>query len=680
MSFDRRMANALRFLAVDAVEAAKSGHPGMPLGMADIAQKLWVNFLKHNPKNPNWQNRDRFVLSNGHGSMLLYGLLHLSGYEVTIQDLKDFRKLGSITPGHPELGITPGVEATTGPLGQGIANAVGMAIAEKTLAATYNRDELNIIDHYTYAFVGDGCLMEGVSHEACSLAGTLALGKLIIFWDDNGISIDGEVKDWFSEDVALRFKAYGFHVVADVDGHDAEAIAKAITEAKQEKNKPTLIICKTQIAFGSPTYVNTAAAHGAPLGAEEIAKMRESMEWHYEPFEVPKDIKEAWNAISKGEDLEDKWQETYRLYKEKYPELAISFAKRFTSNDVDDIAPLVYERAAFIQSENKKEATRQASHGCIEFLQEHINSIFGGSADLSCSNLTEVKATKAVKDGWDNANYIHYGVREFAMFAIANGLSSYGGFIPFCGTFLTFVDYGKNALRLAAMAKQRVIYVLTHDSIGLGEDGPTHQPVEHNSMLRAMPGVRVWRPADSVETNIAWYEGVRYSTGPTCLLLSRQKLPMQQRTKAQLYDISKGGYVLAEFGVNPKVVLIATGSEVSLAITAAQMLESQGISSKVVSMPCLEVFMAQDSDYKRSVLPPEIKTRIAIEAGSSQCWFRIVGSNGFVYGLDRYGESGEGSEVMHSCGFTAEKISKAVKKFYEERGDYYALEGENYVN
>ena len=597
-----------------------------------------------------------------------------------ISDLKNFRKCGSITPGHPELGVTPGVEATTGPLGQGLANAVGMAMAEKILAATYNRPGFDIISHNTYAFVGDGCLMEGISHEACSLAGTLGLNKLILFWDDNGISIDGEVKDWFSENVPARFRAYGFFVIENIDGHNHDEIADAVSAAQKEKDRPTLICCKTKIAYGSPSYENTSKAHGAPLGENEIQKMRINLGWPHAPFEVPDDVKQSWDANKVGAEKEQKWNDLFRSYETSFPDLASDFISRFNNSSISNSSHDLIEWVAVLQHEAKAQATRQASQSCIEFFQQRINSIIGGSADLSCSNLTEVNSTKAVKDGWANANYVHYGVREFAMFAIANGLSSYGGFIPFCGTFFTFIDYGRNALRLAAMAKQRVIYVLTHDSIGLGEDGPTHQPVEHNSMLRAMPNVRVWRPCDSVETAVAWYDSLNFTDGPTCLLLSRQKLKVMDRKKKDLDLISKGGYILKDFGKAQEILFIATGSEVELVMNAAQVLNELGIGSRVVSMPCVGLFLKQDDSYRDSVLDPKSFLRIAVEAGSSQCWHSIVGSKGLVYGLDRYGESGTGADVMDACGFTTDALVSAVKNIHSSYNMASRVEGENYVN
>ncbi|MEE3003242.1 MAG: transketolase [Pseudomonadota bacterium] len=679
MSSASDMANAIRFLSVDAVELANSGHPGMPLGMADIAQVLWCNFLKHNPRNPKWINRDRFVLSNGHGSMLLYSLLHLTGYDLTINDLKCFRKLGSKTPGHPEFDVTPGVEATTGPLGQGVANAVGMAISEKVLSSTFNRKNHNIIDHFTYAFVGDGCLMEGISHEACSLAGTLGLGKLIVLWDDNGISIDGKVGPWFSEDTALRFESYDFQVLRDIDGHDPEAVYKAIEQAKDNPDKPTLICCKTRIGFGSPTYENSAKVHGAPLGSAEVLKLRQNLNWPHEAFCIPEEIRDAWNQVDLGEKYEHEWSSMFESYQDSYPDLARKLLHRFDDNELASCSSQFSDWLASIQKDKKPKATRKASQECISFFQDNIGNIFGGSADLSCSNLTEVESSRPVKTSWNCANYLHFGVREFAMFAIANGMSSYGGFIPFVGTFLTFIDYGRNALRLAAMSKLRVIYVLTHDSIGLGEDGPTHQPVEHNSMLRATPNVHVWRPCDSVETAVSWYSVLQRQDGPSCLLLSRQSLSVQERDADALENIKRGGYILWAQSPDPDIIMIATGSEVELALSVAKKLVNHGIKARVVSMPCLEVFDSQDLKYKEGVLPKSMRKRFVIEAGSSQCWYKVVGTDGLVYGLDRYGDSGSGKDIMNSYGFNEIDLESAIKNFLVSY-DKQNLEEEYYGN
>ena len=664
------MANAIRFLSIDAIERAQSGHPGMPLGMADIAYVLWGKILKHNPGNPDWFNRDRFILSNGHGSMLLYSLLYLTGYDVTCDDLMSFRKIGSKTPGHPEFGVTPGVEATTGPLGQGLANAVGMAICEKNLASTYNKKDFQIIDHYTYVFVGDGCLMEGLSHEVSSLAGTLELSKLIIFWDNNGISIDGKVESWFNESVADRYRAYGFQVIENVDGHDEGSITAAVLAAQQNKDKPTFICCNTQIGFGSPGFVGTSKVHGAPLGAEEITAVRKNLNWDFPPFVVPDNILGAWNKTDIGTQAESDWQTLFNEYKEKHPEIASQFQARFSV--ADNITNKVENWLVELQQQSHNIATRKASKVCIDFFQDYVSGLFGGSADLSCSNLTETNKTVAVKDCWSGANYLHFGVREFGMFAIANGMALYGGFIPFVGTFLTFIDYGKNALRIAAMTKSRVIYILTHDSIGLGEDGPTHQPVEQIAMLRATPGVKVWRPCDMVETATAWKSALDYLTGPTCLLLSRQNLPTQIRNNDDLSLIKKGGYLLYNPGVNIDAIIIATGSEVELAVRAAK--ELKQINTAVVSMPCMEEFLEQDKNYRDSVLPPHVKCRVAIEAGASFGWHILTGDSGMIVGLDRYGESGTGMEVFNELGFTVPNIVSCVKKTFTNVGNVSSKE------
>ena len=666
----RDMANAIRFLSIDSVERAKSGHPGMPLGMSDIASALWGGILKHNPKNPSWFNRDRFILSNGHGSMLLYSLLHLTGYDVSCDDLKEFRKIGSKTPGHPEFGVTPGVEATTGPLGQGLANAVGMAICEKNLAKTYNKKDLQIIDHYTYVFVGDGCLMEGISHEVSSLAGTLELSKLIIFWDNNGISIDGKVESWFNESVADRYRSYGFQVIENIDGHNEGSVKSAIFEAQQNTNKPTLICCNTQIGFGSPNFAGTAKVHGSPLGEQEVAATRKNLNWDFPPFVIPDNIMSAWDQTEIGAQAESEWQKLFNEYKLRYPELAGQLQARLSESN--NVTSEVESWLVDLQQQKLNIATRKASNVCIDFFQDHFPMLFGGSADLSCSNLTETNKAIAVKDSWNGANYLHFGVREFGMFAIANGMSLYGGFIPFVGTFLTFVDYGKNALRIAAMNKSRVIYILTHDSIGLGEDGPTHQPIEHIAMLRATPGVKVWRPCDMVETAVAWKAALDYLDGPTCLLLSRQSLPTQAREDGKLSLIKKGGYLLYSNSKNIDAIIIATGSEVDLAVNAAK--EIKNININVVSMPCMDEFLAQDKDYRDSVLPPHIKCRVAIEAGSSFGWHILTGDSGIVIGLDRYGESGIGADVFSEFGFTVPNIVNCVEKLCISMGKVFNKE------
>lgn len=656
----RDLANAIRFLSMDAVQKADSGHPGMPMGMADIAEVLWNDFLRHNPTNPHWINRDRFVLSNGHGAMLLYSLLHLTGYDLTIEDIKRFRQLHSKTPGHPELG-TPGVETTTGPLGQGLANAVGMAIAEKNLAALFNRRELDIMDHYTYAFVGDGCLMEGLSHEVASLAGTLQLGKLIVLYDDNHISIDGNTRGWFTDNTPERFEAYGWHVMPCVDGHDAKSISVAIEEARDVNNKPSLICCQTKIGFGAPNLAGNAKTHGSPLGDAEIAATRQALGWEYPPFFIPVEIYNAWNAKKLGERLETEWQEKFKKYRRANPILAEEFLRRMNGQFPKD-----WERKskAFIQTtieKNQSMATRKASEMCLDGYAALLPELTGGSADLTHSNNTWHAQSKSFTAAQPDGNYIHYGVREFGMFAIMNGLALHGGIIPYGGTFLTFVDYGRNAVRLAALMKQRVIFVLTHDSIGLGEDGPTHQPIEHAAMLRLTPNVTVWRPGDLIETAIAWKSALENQQGPTCLLLSRQNLPTERRDLKTLAHIHKGGYILQDSLKKPQAIIIATGSEVSLALQAANKLTAQGYLIRVVSMPSTTLFDQQDASYKESVLPAKVTARIAIEAGAADFWYKYVGLQGKIVGLNRYGESAPYQDVYATLGLTVEQIEKTVK-------------------
>ena len=621
MPSHRQLANAIRILAMDAVQQAKSGHPGMPMGMADIAEVLWNDFLQHNPENPHWINRDRFVLSNGHGSMLHYALLHLSGYDLPISEIKNFRQLDSKTPGHPEYGHTPGIETTTGPLGQGLANAVGMALAEKMLGASFNRQQFNVIDHHTYVFLGDGCLMEGISHEVCSLAGTLGLGKLIAFWDDNNISIDGEVEGWFTDNTPERFKAYNWHVVADVDGHDHAAIKKAITEAQQVPDKPTLICCKTTIGFGSPNKQGKESSHGAPLGDEEIALARKQLEWDAPAFEIPEDIYAGWDASELGEQREAKWDDLFAEYA----------------------------------------ATRKASQQSIEFLGQQLPELLGGSADLAGSNLTLWSGSVGVSHDNFVGNYIYYGVREFAMAAIMNGIALYGGFIPYGGTFLIFSDYARNAIRMSALMKQRVIYVLTHDSIGLGEDGPTHQPIEQVASLRLIPNMSVWRPCDTVETAVAWQSAVEHSDGPTCLALSRQGLRCESRTSQQLDDIKRGGYIIYESSPMPDVIIMASGSEVSFAIDAAKQLNEQGTAVRVVSMPNCNLFDAQEMDYQQQVLPNSITKRIAIEAGSAETWYRYTGLQGKVIAMHSFGDSAPADKLYQKFGFSVENIIATIQ-------------------
>lgn len=657
----RDLANAIRFLSMDAVQKANSGHPGMPMGMADIAEVIWNDFLKHNPLNPHWINRDRFILSNGHGAMLHYALLHLTGYALTIEDLKHFRQLHSKTPGHPEYNFTPGIETTTGPLGQGFANAVGMAIAEKNLAANFNRRGMEIVDHYTYVLLGDGCMMEGISHEAASLAGTLQLGKLVAIYDDNGISIDGQTNGWFTDNTPERFEAYGWHVISNVDGHEPKDIAAAIEEARDIDHKPTLICCRTQIGYGSPNLAGSAKTHGSPLGESEIALVREKLNWPHPPFFIPEDIYTAWDAQKLGERLELEWQEKFEKYRKNNTVLAEEFTRRMRGQ-----LPKEWEKKSkqFLLStlgKTQPMATRKASELCLDAYAPLLPEMMGGSADLTPSNNTWHTQSKVFNAAEPDGNYIHYGVREFGMFAIMNGLALHGGIIPYAGTFLTFVDYGRNALRLAAFMKQRAIYVLTHDSIGLGEDGPTHQPIEHAAILRLTPNLTVWRPCDLTETAIAWENALENKEGPTCLLLSRQNLPAQQHDAKSLEDIRCGGYVLRDCKGKPEAIIIATGSEVSLALTAAANLTEQGYSIRVVSMPSTTVFDRQNPSYRESVLPAKIRARVAIEAGVTDFWYKYVGSEGKVIGIDRYGESAPYQDIYQALGLTVEHLEKAVK-------------------
>lgn len=662
----KQQANALRFLSMDAVQRAQSGHPGMPMGMADIATVLWQKYLRHHPRDPHWINRDRFVLSNGHGSMLLYALLHLSGYALTIDDLKAFRQLHSKTPGHPEFGVTPGVETTTGPLGQGLANAVGMAIAEKLWAKRFNQPDFNIVDHHTYVFVGDGCLMEGISHEVCSLAGTLGLGKLIVFWDDNGISIDGAVGPWFSEKVPDRFKAYGFQVIDGVDGHDAAAIDRAIEKARADHDRPSFIACKTHIGYGSPSFADRAACHGAPLGEDEIERVRAALDWPFDPFEIPEALYATWNAETRGVAHLKAWQAVWVDYQAHFPKQA-TLLKRYIDCDMpaDWTARLEHWAANVLQSEEStiaSMATRQASAHCLAHLSDHLPELFGGSADLSGSNGTYTKKHCAISHDHWQGNYLHYGVREFGMFAIMNGMALHGGFIPYGGTFLTFIDYGRNAIRLSAMMQQKVIYILTHDSIGLGEDGPTHQPIEQASILRLTPGVQVWRPADWLETVASWQSALTYQ-GPSCLLLSRQALPLLPHQEARLQAARQGAYVVWQSHSDFQVLLLATGSEVSLALAAAKTLWSKhDLQVRVVSMPCAEVFATQSETQKKRILPDtDGILRVAIEAGSSTYWKQYVGQDGMVLGIDRYGESAPAPQVFEALGLTEARVVEAVR-------------------
>ena len=653
------LANAIRVLSMDSVQKANSGHPGAPMGMADIAEVLWRDFLKHNPNNPKWADRDRFVLSNGHGSMLIYSLLHLTGYDLSIEDLKQFRQLHSKTPGHPEYGYAPGVETTTGPLGQGITNAVGMAIAEKTLAAQFNREGYDIVNHYTYAFLGDGCLMEGISHEAASLAGTLGLGKLIAFYDDNNISIDGHVDGWFSDDTAQRFEAYGWQVIRNVDGHDPEQIKFAIENAQAEKERPTLIICKTIIGYGSPNKCNSHDCHGAPLGEAES----EFLNWEYEPFIIPANIYAAWDAKAKGAEEEQSWDAKFAAYSTAYPELATEFKRRMSS---ELPANWDAESRAFIeklQTNPANIASRKASQNAIEAYAHVLPEFLGGSADLASSNLTLWSGSKPIRaDHNVDGNYINYGVREFGMSAIMNGIALHGGFIPYGATFLMFYEYAHNAVRMAALMKQRVLFVYTHDSIGLGEDGPTHQPVEQTAALRYIPNLETWRPADQVESAIAWKAAIERQDGPSALIFTRQNLQQQDRTTEQLANVARGGYVLKDAVGTPDLILIATGSEVELAVKAAEVLEAEGKKVRVVSMPSTNVFDKQDEDYRESVLPRSVTKRVAIEAQLSDFWYKYVGFEGRIVGMNSFGESAPAGELFKLFGFTVENVVTKAKE------------------
>ena len=666
MADRKQLANAIRFLSMDAVQKAKSGHPGAPMGMADIAEVLWRGFLKHNPTNPKWVDRDRFVLSNGHGSMLIYSLLHLSGYDLSIDDLKQFRQLHSKTPGHPEYGYAPGVETTTGPLGQGITNAVGMAIAEKTLAAQFNRAGHDIVDHYTYVFLGDGCLMEGVSHEACSLAGTLGLGKLIAFYDDNNISIDGHVDGWFTDDTQKRFEAYGWQVIPAIDGHNPAQIEDAVKKAQAEKDKPTLIICKTIIGYGSPNKANSHDSHGAPLGDEEIALTRKALNWDYAPFEIPADIYAQWDAKTQGQAAEKTWDEKFAAYAKVYPELAAEFQRRVAGELPADWAKQSQAFIEKLQANPASIASRKASQNAIEAYAHVLPEFLGGSADLAGSNLTLWSGSKPIRATTNtDGNYINYGVREFGMSAIMNGIALHGGFIPYGATFLMFYEYAQNAVRMAALMKQRVLFVYTHDSIGLGEDGPTHQPVEQTAALRLVPNLDTWRPCDQVESAIAWKAAVERQDGPSALIFTRQNLAQMNRTSAQLANVARGGYILrdcCEKGDCPDLILIATGSEVELAMKAAEALDAQGTKVRVVSMPSTNVFDKQDAAYRESVLPSKVTKRIAIEAGISDFWYKYVGFEGRVVGMNSFGESAPADQLFKLFGFTVENVVAKAKE------------------
>lgn len=662
MSSRRHLANAIRALSMDAVQKAKSGHPGAPMGMADIAEVLWNGHLNHNPTNPHWVNRDRFVLSNGHGSMLIYSLLHLTGYDLSIDDLKNFRQLHSKTAGHPEYGYAPGVETTTGPLGQGIANAVGMAIAEKSLAAQFNQDGHDIVDHHTYAFTGDGCLMEGISHEVCSLAGTLGLGKLVVFYDDNGISIDGEVDGWFTDDTPKRFESYGWQVIPAVDGHDADAIEAAIAQAKANTTQPTLICCKTIIGFGSPNKEGKEDCHGAPLGEEEIVATRAKLGWEYGAFEVPEDVYAQWDAKDKGQQLEDAWEEKFSAYAEAYPELALELTRRLSGDLPEDFSEKAKAYIDQCQADANTVASRKASQNTLNAFGPLLPEFMGGSADLAPSNLTMWSESKAVTAEDASGNYLHYGVREFGMSAIMNGIALHGGFIPYGATFLIFMEYARNAVRMAALMKQRSIFVFTHDSIGLGEDGPTHQPVEQIASLRTTPNMDTWRPCDAVESAAAWKSAVERTDGPSSLVFSRQNLPHQTRDATQVENIEKGAYVLRDCDGTPELIFIATGSEIALVQEAADKLIEKGTKVRVVSMPSTDVFDRQSAEYKQSVLPLEVTARVAVEAGIADYWYKYVGLDGRIVGMETFGESAPANQLFEEFGFTVENVLNVAEE------------------
>jgi transketolase len=664
MTTRRELANAIRALSMDAVQRANSGHPGMPMGMADIAQVLWGDFLRYNPGNPAWEDRDRFVLSNGHGCLLLYSVLYLTGYPLTIADIESFRQLGSRTPGHPEYDLPLGIETTTGPLGQGISNAVGMALAERLLASEFNRPGFNIVDHYTYCFCGDGCLMEGISHEACSLAGTLALGKLIMFYDDNGISIDGKVVGWFRDDTPKRFAAYGWHVVPDVDGLDGEAVAGAVTAARKETQRPSLIVCKTIIGYGAPDVQGTKEAHSDPLGVEEIAKARKFLNWPYPPFVVPEEIRAGWDHRQQGAALESKWRELFGRYAAAFPELAREFQRRMRGELPAEWRDVAARTLQELIKQPAPQATRASSKAALNVMGLALPEIFGGSADLTTSNATQFKDAVTVTPDREVGDYLHYGVREFGMTGMMNGIALHGGFIPYGGTFLTFSDYARNAVRLACLMNVRVILVYSHDSIGLGEDGPTHQPIEQLASLRAMPHMNLWRPCDAAETAVAWTLAIE-RRGPTALVLTRQAVPQQTRTAEQLANIRRGGYVLIDAAGTPEALVIATGSEIGIAAQAVTALNAAGRRIRLVSMPSTEAFDTQDAAYREAVLPRAVTRRLAVEAGARQSWWRYVGSAGGVLGIDRFGASGKGADVMAHFGFTADNIVQQLRGLLE---------------
>ncbi|EML0033849.1 TPA: transketolase [Escherichia coli] len=661
------LANAIRALSMDAVQKANSGHPGAPMGMADIAEVLWNDFLKHNPTDPTWYDRDRFILSNGHASMLLYSLLHLTGYDLPLEELKNFRQLHSKTPGHPEIGYTPGVETTTGPLGQGLANAVGLAIAERTLAAQFNQPDHEIVDHFTYVFMGDGCLMEGISHEVCSLAGTLGLGKLIGFYDHNGISIDGETEGWFTDDTAKRFEAYHWHVIHEIDGHDPQAVKEAILEAQSVKDKPSLIICRTVIGFGSPNKASKEEAHGAPLGEEEVALARQKLGWHHPPFEIPKEIYHAWDAREKGEKAQQSWNEKFAAYKKAHPQLAEEFTRRMSGGLPKDWEKTTQKYINELQANPAKIATRKASQNTLNAYGPMLPELLGGSADLAPSNLTIWKGSVSLKED-PAGNYIHYGVREFGMTAIANGIAHHGGFVPYTATFLMFVEYARNAARMAALMKARQIMVYTHDSIGLGEDGPTHQAVEQLASLRLTPNFSTWRPCDQVEAAVGWKLAVERHNGPTALILSRQNLAQVERTPDQVKEIARGGYVLKDSGGKPDIILIATGSEMEITLQAAEKLAGEGRNVRVVSLPSTDIFDAQDEEYRESVLPSNVAARVAVEAGIADYWYKYVGLKGAIVGMTGYGESAPADKLFPFFGFTAENIVAKAHKVLGVKG------------
>ena len=661
----RERANAIRALSMDAVQKANSGHPGAPMGMADIAEVLWRDFLKHNPSNPSFADRDRFVLSNGHGSMLIYSLLHLTGYDLSIDDLKNFRQLHSRTPGHPEYGYTPGVETTTGPLGQGIANAVGFALAEKVLGAQFNRPGHSIVDHHTYAFLGDGCMMEGISHEVCSLAGTLGLGKLVAFYDDNGISIDGEVEGWFTDDTPKRFEAYGWQVIRNVDGHDADEIKTAIETARAEHERPTLICCKTTIGFGSPNKGGKEDCHGAPLGAEEIALTRAALKWNHGPFEIPADIYAEWDAKQAGAAAEAEWNQRFAAYAAAFPELASEFTRRSKGELPADFSAKAAAYIAEVAAKGETIASRKASQNTLNAFGPLLPEFLGGSADLAGSNLTLWKGCKGVSAEDASGNYMFYGVREFGMSAIMNGVALHGGFVPYGATFLIFMEYARNAVRMSALMKQRVLYVFTHDSIGLGEDGPTHQPIEQIASLRGTPNVDAWRPCDAVESAVAWKYAIERNDGPSALIFSRQNLPHQARDAQQLADIARGGYVLKDCAGEPELIIISTGSEIGLAVQGYEALTAQGRKVRVVSMPCTSVFDAQDAGYKQAVLPLQVSARIAIEAAHADYWYKYVGLEGRIIGMTTFGESAPAPALFEEFGFTLDNVLETAAELLD---------------